>query len=135
MTAPKNWSDVHGTAHLTALHRSFPEAGDGRPLPPMGDELMTAGLSANDARFVAVQLAQNGYLLVQADEVERLRARAKELEALLREAREDLANAAENEYPKRLRDIYPSMARYYAREMDLPFRIDAALIDKETGDD
>lgn len=46
-----------------ALHRSFPEAGDGRPLPPMGDELMTAGLSAEDARFVAVQLAQNGWTL------------------------------------------------------------------------
>lgn len=46
-----------------ALHRSFPEAGDGRPLPPMGDELMTAGLNAEDARFVAVQLAQNGWTL------------------------------------------------------------------------
>lgn len=49
------------------LHRSFPEAGDGRPLPPMGDELMTAGLSAEDARFVAVQLRQNGYYLVNPD--------------------------------------------------------------------
>lgn len=49
------------------LHRSFPEAGDGRPLPPMGDELMTAGLSADDARFVAVQLRQNGYYLVSPD--------------------------------------------------------------------
>lgn len=47
-----------------ALHRSFPEAGDGRPMPPMGDDLMTAGLSADDARFVAVQLAQNGLTLV-----------------------------------------------------------------------
>ena len=46
------------------LHRSFPEVGDGRPLPPMGDDLMTAGLSAEDARFVAVQLAQNGLTLV-----------------------------------------------------------------------
>jgi hypothetical protein len=49
------------------LHRSFPDAGDGRPLPPMGDELMTAGLSAEDARFVAVQLRQNGYYLVHPD--------------------------------------------------------------------
>lgn len=46
-----------------ALHRSFPEAGDGRPMPPMGDELMIAGLGAEDARFVAVQLAQNGLTL------------------------------------------------------------------------
>ena len=50
-------------AVVPALHRSFPEAGDGRPLPPMGDELMTAGLNAEDARFVAVQLAQNGWTL------------------------------------------------------------------------
>lgn len=51
-----------------ALHRSFPEAGDGRPLPPMGDELMSAGLSAEDARFVAVQLAQNGYTLTKKED-------------------------------------------------------------------
>lgn len=44
--------------------RSFPEAGDGRPLPPMGDDLMTAGLNVEDARFVAIQLAQNGLTLV-----------------------------------------------------------------------
>lgn len=49
------------------LHRSFPDAGDGRPLPPMGHELMTAGLSDEDARFVAVQLAKNGYYLVHPD--------------------------------------------------------------------
>jgi len=46
-----------------ALHRSFPDAGDGRPMPPMGDELMIAGLSEVDARFVAVQLARNGLTL------------------------------------------------------------------------
>lgn len=44
--------------------RSFPEAADGRPMPPMGDELMTAGLNCEDARFVAIQLAQNGLTLV-----------------------------------------------------------------------
>ena len=49
------------------LHRSFPDAGDGRPLPPMGEELMTAGLSPEDARFVAVQLRQSGYWLVNPD--------------------------------------------------------------------
>jgi len=46
-----------------ALHRSFLDAGDGRPMPPMGDELMIAGLSEVDARFVAVQLARNGLTL------------------------------------------------------------------------
>jgi len=55
------------------LHRSFPEAGDGRPLPPMGDELMTAGLNAEDARFVAVQLAQNGLALTPAATLAQLR--------------------------------------------------------------
>ena len=44
--------------------RSFPDAVDGRPLPPMADELMIAGLSAEDAIFVAKQLRQNGYYLV-----------------------------------------------------------------------
>lgn len=48
-----------------ALHKSFPEAGDGRPFPPMMNELMTAGLNAEDARFVAVQLHQNGYSLTK----------------------------------------------------------------------
>lgn len=68
--------DIAGCRHLRgstepapqpvadAMHRSFPEAGDGRPMPPMGDDLMTAGLSADDARFVAIQLAQNGLALV-----------------------------------------------------------------------
>lgn len=44
--------------------RSFPEAADGRPMPPMGYDLMTAGMNAEDARFVAIQLAQNGLALV-----------------------------------------------------------------------
>ena len=48
-------------------HRSFPDAVDGRPLPPMTEELMTAGLSAEDAIFVAKQLRQNGYYLVNPD--------------------------------------------------------------------
>lgn len=46
-----------------ALHRSFPDAGDGRPMPPMGDELMIAGLGEKDARFAAVQLARHGLTL------------------------------------------------------------------------
>ena len=46
-----------------ALHRSFPDVGDGRPMPPMGDELMICGLNEADARFVAVQLANHGLTL------------------------------------------------------------------------
>jgi len=49
------------------MDRRFPEAADGRPLPPMGYELMLSGLSANDARFVATKLRQNGYYLVNPD--------------------------------------------------------------------
>ena len=44
--------------------RSFPEVADGRPLPPMADDLMSAGLSPDDARFVATQLRRSGYYLV-----------------------------------------------------------------------
>lgn len=46
-----------------ARHRSFPDVGDARPMPPMGDELMIAGLSGGDARFVAIQLAEKGMTL------------------------------------------------------------------------
>ena len=51
------------------INRSFPEASDGRSLPPMADELMTAGLSADDARFVAIQLRRNGHYLVNPDDL------------------------------------------------------------------
>lgn len=69
--------------------RSFPDAADGRPMPPMGDELMTAGLNCDDARFVAIQLAQNGLTLAPAaqdgSEVEPV-TDADELRAELRRA-------------------------------------------------
>ena len=54
---------------MTTDHRSFPEAADGRPLPPMADELMSAGLSGEDARFVARMLRRDGYYLVRADDI------------------------------------------------------------------
>ena len=44
-------------------HRSFPEAADARAMPPGGDELMMAGLGGEDARFVAIQLMENGITL------------------------------------------------------------------------
>lgn len=49
--------------------RSFPDAADGRPLPPMADELMTAGLSHEDARFVARMLRDQGYYLVREADI------------------------------------------------------------------
>lgn len=74
--APVSAVDVSETAEAVAAriiaawnsadHRSFPDAADGRHMPPMGDELMTAGLNGEDARFVAIQLAQNGLTLVPA---------------------------------------------------------------------
>lgn len=50
-------------------HRSFPDAVDGRPLPPMADELMTAGLNHDDARFVARMLRDQGYYLVREADI------------------------------------------------------------------
>ena len=50
-------------------HRSFPEAADGRKMPPMGHELMTAGLSAEDAAFAARMLRKEGYYLVRAEDL------------------------------------------------------------------
>jgi len=51
------------------LHRSFPDAADGRPLPPMAYDLMAAGLSSEDACFVAVQLRRNGFYLIHPDRI------------------------------------------------------------------
>jgi hypothetical protein len=48
-------------------NRAFPDAVDGRPTPPMTDELMAAGLGLNDAVFIARQLRKNGYYLVNPD--------------------------------------------------------------------
>lgn len=54
---------------MTADQRSFPDAADGRPLPPMADELISAGLNEEDARFVAGMLRSEGYYLVRADDI------------------------------------------------------------------
>ena len=50
-------------------HRSFPEAADARPLPPMGYELIESGLSGEDACFVARQLRGKGFYLVRAEDL------------------------------------------------------------------
>lgn len=62
-------------------HRSFPEVADGRPSLPMEPELWAAGLSLTDARFVARQLAQNGYVLIEAAALEHLRTENEWLRA------------------------------------------------------
>jgi len=48
-------------------HRSFPEAGDGRPALPMEAELWAAGCDLETSRFVARQLANDGYTLIRAE--------------------------------------------------------------------
>lgn len=53
----------------TSNHRAFPDAVDGRPLPPMADEMMAAGLSDEDARFVARMLRDQGYYLVREADI------------------------------------------------------------------
>ena len=45
--------------------RSFPEAADGLPQVPMEAELWAAGCDLETARFVAKQLAREGYMLVK----------------------------------------------------------------------
>lgn len=49
--------------------RSFPDAADGRPVPPMGYALMEAGLSWDDAVFAARRLRSDGYYLVRAEDI------------------------------------------------------------------
>ena len=50
-------------------YRAFPDAADGRPLPPMGEELMAAGLNHEDARFVARMLRDEGYYLIREEDI------------------------------------------------------------------
>ena len=49
------------------------------------------------------------------------------LRALLIEARESLAEYVDAEYPEPSRSRYPAMLRLWKRDMDLCWRIDAAL--------
>ena len=45
--------------------RSFPEAANGLPQAPMEAELWAAGCDLETARFVAQQLARDGFVLVK----------------------------------------------------------------------
>lgn len=58
-----------------------------------------------------------------ADATEELAA----LRALLAEAAAELEAEADARHPAADRDVYPSVARAWARDMDLPRRIAAAL--------
>lgn len=82
-----------------------------------------------DGRSRYERVAQRYRLALSArDEAE---AEIERLRGLLKEAREELASQVEHEYPEQVRAAYPIMARKYKRDMDLCYRIDAALIDKE----
>lgn len=50
-------------------NRSFPDAADGRPMPPMGYTLCEMGLSWEDAVFVARRLRDHGYYLVRSEDI------------------------------------------------------------------
>ena len=50
-------------------HRSFPDAANGLPILPMEAELWAAGCDHETARFVARQLAKDGYVLVRAEDI------------------------------------------------------------------
>lgn len=54
-------------------------------------------------------------------------ARIKELEAVLREAREDLAAYVDSDYPDWVREKYPDTQRRWHRDMELCRRIDALI--------
>lgn len=47
--------------------------------------------------------------------------------ALLREARDELTEAAAERHPQAIRDAYPSEKARWMRDMELPERINAAL--------
>ena len=97
--------------------RSFPDAADGRPMPPMGDDLMTAGLNGEDARFVAIQLAQNGLTLVPAAPVSagKVKAIAEAFEAgALSVHREWVRAHADGEGPPRGDPEFSEAAADYA---------------------
>ena len=49
------------------------------------------------------------------------------LEALLKEARSDIASQVDAEYPEASRAQYPHIERRWMRDMDLCWRIDDAL--------
>lgn len=51
-----------------APRRIWPDAADGSPSLPMEPELLAAGCDLDTARFVARQLAGEGYSLVKADQ-------------------------------------------------------------------
>ena len=62
-----------------------------------------------------------------AEAIEKLIAERDALRALLAEAREDLEAYVDADYPYSTREQYPDVERKYLRDMDLCWRIDAAL--------
>lgn len=57
--------------------------------------------------------------------------RIAELETLLRECADDIAQACHDDHP--YRDEYPDQMRRYKRDMDIVYRVRAALTEKEDG--
>lgn len=55
-------------AQIAAPNRIWPDAADGSPSLPMVPELWAAGCDLDTARFVARQLAKDGYALVKAEQ-------------------------------------------------------------------
>jgi Asp-tRNA(Asn)/Glu-tRNA(Gln) amidotransferase A subunit family amidase len=74
------------------------------------------------------EIKANARFIAYAREaVPALSARVAELEALLVEARDDLAAYVENDWPADLRATFPSLQDKWRRDMELHHRIDAAL--------
>ncbi len=73
--------------------------------------------------------AQEAYQAQLAPEatVATLAAQVEAMRGLLKEARDDIAEYVNADYPEEYRAQYPDMARRYTRDMELCRRIDAAL--------
>ena len=66
-------------------------------------------------------------------EIDKLKERVAQLEVLLSEAAQDLTEYVDYEYPQQYRQRYPDIARRHQRDLDLVFRIRAALKGKDDG--
>ena len=77
-----------------------------------------------NARFIA---AARELVPAMRDRIEADAKRIAELEELLKEARTDLEHYVDNDWPEKERAAYPSCQRKYKRDMELCYRIDAAL--------
>ena len=79
------------------------------------------------ARMLPMDPRHRQLLTDSAAEIEALTAERDALRDLLSAAASDLAEYVDNEYPEPTRSQYPDTRRRYERDMELVYRIRAAL--------